>query len=219
MKLTEQQIAYIIAHKNDQPRKKVAEAVGVSTETVQRIALKNGGKTLNNKLEHLEDLVRRHYPTMTAREIAEKFGYKKGTVDKVARRLNIQHTPETKERIKTARNEKLVKIARDTDEQRRKTWRTRRKLDQMRLWEGKPQRTRHQFAELPTRTYKSKWFLIKQHGYIPVEDSPYLLRYDSRTRRCSRAAYPEAYYETRYHLRFEPAKEATESEPQDRQAV
>lgn len=222
MKLTEQQIAYIIAHKNDQPRKKVAEAIGVSERSVNRIARRHGGERLVNCQQHTEGIiecVRRHYPTMTGTEIAAKFGYSKGLVQRWASKLKVRHTPETYARIAKERDDKLAAAAKATAKQRGKTWRARRKLDEMRIWEGKPQRTCHRFGELTVRAYQTKWYLIHAHGYIASEDAPYVLRYDCDTRRCTNPRYPEAYYETRYHLRFESAEEAIESEQQDHQAV
>lgn len=221
-KLTEQQIAYIIDHKNDQPRKKVAEAIGVSERSVNRIARRHGGERLVNchhTTEGIEECVRRHYPTMTQTEIAAKFGYSKGLVQRWASKLKVRHTPETYARIAKERDEKLATAAKATAKQRGKTWRARRKLDEMRIWEGKQQRTRHKFRELTVRTYQAKRYLIHAHGYIASEDDPHVLRYDCDTRRCNNPRYSEAYYETRYHLRFEAAEETAESEPQDRQAV
>lgn len=219
MKLTKKQRAYIIAHKNDYPRQTVAEAIGVSVETVRKVARANGGEALTQKVDGLKDYVRSHYQTTTGTEIAAIFGCTKQAVYAAARQLGIKHSPEFTREILRSNRERLVAIVAATKEQRIRKWKTRRRLDQMRIFEGKPQETKLRFREMPKRAYRAKWRLIHLYGYIPADGSPYILHYNSNTSRRTSSRYGEAHFETRYHFRFEPAEATVEDIPQDRQVV
>lgn len=91
-RITEEQRAYIIAHKDDRPRAKVAEALGLSVCTVTRIAIANGGNRLRRKIQGIEEIIRQYYPTMGSAEIAAKTGIKTATICQWAKKLKIKHT-------------------------------------------------------------------------------------------------------------------------------
>lgn len=68
-KITQAQVDYVLAHINDRPRRKVAEAAGICMSTMYRIVRENGGELrydLSTRHEGIEDTVRAYYPTMTA---------------------------------------------------------------------------------------------------------------------------------------------------------
>lgn len=75
--LTQRQVDYIKAHMNDRPRTKVARDAGVSMTTLYRIVREAGGEMRYDRARrnpaHVET-VRRCYPVMTTREIADKYG-------------------------------------------------------------------------------------------------------------------------------------------------
>ncbi len=103
--ITQQQADYIRAHVNDRPRVKVARDAGVSLDTVYRIVREAGGEmryehTRRNP-EHVE-IVRRCYPVMTTREIADRYGINYGRINKIAAELGVMSglRPLTKFRMK-----------------------------------------------------------------------------------------------------------------------
>lgn len=98
--ITQQQADYIRAHVNDRPRVKVARDAGVSLDTVYRIVREAGGEmryehTRRNP-EHVE-IVRRCYPVMTTREIADRYGIGYG-------RVNIRPCADIRRRIRVTGN-------------------------------------------------------------------------------------------------------------------
>ena len=112
--LTQQQVDYIRAHANDRPRTKVARDAGVSMCTLYRIVREAGGEMRHDlsrrNREHWE-IVRRCYPVMTTREIADKYGILYGRVNKIARELGVRHSPEVRERMR-AENAERVRASR-----------------------------------------------------------------------------------------------------------
>ena len=206
-KITGEQRAYVIAHINDRPRKKVAEDAGVALSTVYRLARQYGGEMrhdLSTRRGGIEECVRRYYPTMTAREIAVKFGYGKTRVTVWAKRLGVRHDTATEERIRRERCERLAGARRHMDykaaaEKRRK----RREYDELRVMSGLKPLTRLRLAVIRPASYKSRWYLERKYDYFTVEGEPYNLYYDSGTRRCGK----EAYYTEKYGLKFIKADE------------
>lgn len=113
--LTQQQVDYIRAHVNDRPRVKVARDAGVSLSTVYRIVREAGGEmryehTRRNP-EHVE-IIRRCYPVMTTREIADRYGIGYGRVNKIARELGVRHDPEVQARQERERNARQYRPSR-----------------------------------------------------------------------------------------------------------
>ncbi len=202
-RITQQQRAYIIAHVNDRPRTAVARAAGIGMGALYRIVRENGGELrhdLSTKREGIEETVRRHYPTMTAGEISARFGYSKTRVNTWAQRLGVRHSPETEARMK---REQLVRL----DECRKRIdrkaahekWRRRRRMDELRVLSGQPQRTRFRFKAMPIRIYKAKWYLCRNYDYRNDPANIHVLLYGTDTRRVR-----EAHYEKKYGLTFKP---------------
>ena len=206
-KITDEQRAYVIAHINDRPRAKVAKDAGVGLSTVYRLAGQYGGEMrydLSTRREGIEECVRRYYPTMTAREIAVKFGYSKARVTVWAERIGVRHDAATEERIRRERCERLAEARRHMDykaaaEKRRK----RREYDELRVMSGLKQLTRLRISSIRPASYNSRWYLERKYDYFTVEGEPYSLYYDSGTRRCRN----EAYFTEKYGLKFIKADE------------
>lgn len=206
-RITDEQRAYIIAHINDRPRTKVAKDAGISLSAVYRIVRDVGGEMrydLSTKREGIEECVRKHYPTMTAREISVMFGYSKTRVTTWAERLGVRHDDATEERIRQEKLRRLAVARLHTDRKAAAEKRMKkRKYDELRVMSGLKPLTRLKMRTIHPSAYKSRWYLEKRYGYFTVDGEPYSLYYDSETRRCRN----EAYYTEKYGLKFIKADE------------
>lgn len=201
-KITDEQRAYIIAHINDRPRVKVARDAGVSLHTVYILARRYGGEMrydLSMRHEGIEECVRKYYPTMTAREISEKFGYSRTRIIAWARRSGVRHDVATEERIRHEQLQRLVVSRRNMDVKAAAEKRSRkRRLDELLVMSGRKPLTRLRLRAMPRKAYQARWYLERRYDYFTVEGEPYSLYYDSETRRCRN----ETYYTEKYGLRF-----------------
>ena len=200
--ITRQQADYIRAHVNDRPRVKVARDAGVSMCTLYRIVREAGGEmryehTRRNP-EHVE-IVRRCYPVMTTREIADRYGIGYGRVNKIARELGVCHGPEVQARQERERNARLAAARANNDFAAIAAKRKRRKhYDELRVMSGLKPLTRLRLKTMPTKARKAKWHLCRKWGYTTADGEPYTLYYDGTTRRSKN----ESYYTKKYGLKF-----------------
>ncbi|EJW98546.1 hypothetical protein EVA_13347 [gut metagenome] len=203
---------YIIAHINDRPRIAIARKAGVSISTVYDIARKVGAEMLVERAKRnpkWEAIVRKYYPTMAGHEIERAFGITFNRANKIAADLGLRHNPETEERLlREARERMKNNLSKSDNETRIKKWKVRRRIDELRIMEGKPQRTRLRFRNMPKRTYAIVSHLVRTYGYIKSADDPYTLFYNGKTKRrivgplSRRKVGTEQYYEKKYHLKF-----------------
>ena len=204
--ITQQQADYIRAHVNDRPRVKVARDAGVSLDTVYRIVREAGGELrhdLSTKREGIEEAVRRYYPTMTAKEISAQFGYSKTRVNMWARRLGVKHSAETEERIRQENMARLVEAKKHIDYKAMgERLKRKRRMDELRVLSGLPQRTRFKFAALSTQGRQTVWRMVRKHNYFQMDGEPRTLYYDGDTRR----VYTEARLAKKYGLHFVAAE-------------
>lgn len=201
-KITQAQVDYVLAHINDRPRNNVAQAAGICMSTMYRIVRENGGQLrhdLATKHEGIEDTVRRHYPDMTASEISARFGYSKTRINTWAKRLGVRHSPETEERIRRENAARLAGAKRCIDYRAaHEKWRRKRRLDELRVLSGLPQRTRFRFAALTTQGRQTVWRMVRKRGYFQVDGEPRTLYYDGETMR----VHTEARLAMKYGLHF-----------------
>lgn len=215
--VTAEQERYILAHLNDRPRAAVARKAGVGKGTVYRLVREHGGelrRDLSTRNPEWERIVRENYREMSGHEIERRFGITPGRANKIAQQLRLRHSPECEERLKREAYGR-IRDRGHTPEARAKaarTWKARRRMDEMRSWEGRPQQTRLPLAKTTRRAYKAKWRLAAEHGYLTSAADPYAMLYDGRTRRLTgRTAdgrawpFDERYYEQKYKLKFKPA--------------
>lgn len=200
--------AYVLAHMDRRPRTLLAREAGISLSTVYRLLRAHGAELrheLSVKRDGVERAISELYPTRTASEIAAETGLSTSTVKRWARRLGLAHDPETLERID---EEKRARLAMNrTPESRARqsaTYRRRRKADYLRFLSGQPLETRFRFRVVPEKTRKAMWHLERTRDYFRVEGEPYTLCYDEQTRRLT-GSRDEAYYASRYGIRFLPA--------------
>lgn len=208
--LTSSQRSYILAHLNDRPRTEVARKAGVSVSAVYRLVRENGGELLHERAVRNPQwvaIIREHYPHMAGHEIERRFGISPNRANKIAQDLGIKHSPETEARLQREAKERL-RINRSKVDHKAKAakWAARRRLDQFRVWEGKPQQTNFRFATMTSKAYKCKHYLMRTYGYLGCEGEPYTLLYNSKTKRRpydGRKTGTESYYSQKYHLKFE----------------
>ena len=198
--LTQEKIDYVIAHINDRPRTKVARHVGISMSSLYRIVREHGGELrydlMRSNPENIE-LVKKYYPTMTGGEMQAKFGILKGSAEKIAHRLGIKHTDETMARIRQKFRNNITNNRYKIDYAKSsKKAQIKRRIDQFRVWEGKPQLTKFTIARTSAKVRRTKWYLIKRYAYIETTE-PYTLMYDKDTHRIN-----ERYYIDKYKLKF-----------------
>ena len=202
-RITQAQVDYVLAHINDRPRVRVAEAAGICMSTVYRIVRENGGELrhdLSTKRKGIEDTVRRYYPTMTAKEICARFGYSKTRVIAWAKRLGVRHTQETEERIRQENIARLSEARVNIDYKAMgETWKRKRRMDELRVLSGMSQKTRFKLKSINSKAYN----LEHRYGYFGVDGEAYTLFYDKETRRCRH----EGYYSRKYGLRFVKAQQ------------
>lgn len=197
---------YVTAHLDDRPRAAVARAAGVSVRTVYRIVREHGG-TLLRRLSERDPravaLVREHFPQMTGREIERAFGIPKGRAERIARDIGVRHTPQTLERLRREALERQAASRERIDyAAMARKCKALRRIDEYRVWEGKPQRTRYRLRRITARAYKARWHLCRHYGYAEAEGEPYTLLYDGGTRRVR-----EEYYVRKYKFDFKEAEE------------
>lgn len=208
-KITPGQRAYILEHLNDRPRMEVARKAGVSVSTVYRLVRENGGGmdyTRDRRNPEWERIVRENYASMSGHEIERRFGITRGRANRIARDLGLRHTAETWLEIRRMCQENLAGGRRNVDWKKaaRKT-RAKRRLDEMRMWEGKPRLTKLRLRVITTAACRAKCQLRVKYGYHYCEGEPYTLLYDGGTRRPDGASprrKPESYFEQKYGLRF-----------------
>ncbi len=149
--ITPEQRAYILDHINDRPRNAVAQRAGVSLSTVYRIARKMGADMhheRNTRNPHWVAIVRKYYPTMAGHEIERRFGITHNRANKIAADLGIRHTPETEARLREEAAQCLKRNLHKMDHvARAKTWKRRRRMDELRILSGEQQRTEARLRE------------------------------------------------------------------------
>lgn len=215
MKMTQAQYDYVVAHLNDRPRRKVAEAAGIGLTTLYRIVRERGGELrheLSTKYEGIEEAVRRFYPSMSASEMSARFGWPVQRINKWAWRLGVRHNEETLGRIRRQELERLAEARRRTDQAAKaRKWKRRRRADELRFLSGQPQETRFRFGVLGKDAYKMVWWLVRKRNYFRMEGEPRTLYYDGETERSPN----EGRLAEKYRLEFRPA--ADYEEQQDKQ--
>lgn len=164
-------------------------------------------QSMENLMKYPErvEVVRENYRNMSARGIDRCFGYPLGTAGRIMRKFGMIRSAEDEESVRRCvlRRTQEMCANRDISAMVRK-WKIRRRLDEMRVWESKPQKTKFKIRRITDKSYKAKWYLLKKYGYFADKDSPYTLLYDESTVRVgsSRLSCPESYYEKKYKLKF-----------------
>lgn len=211
-KITQAQVDYIRAHINDRPRTKVARDAGVSMCTLYRIVHEAGGELRHDlsrrNPEHVE-IVRRCYPVMTTREIADRYGIRYNRINKIASELGVSHGSEVKERMRRENAERVKASRAKIDEAvKAAKWKRKRRYDELRVMSGLRPLTKFRMKAIQRKAYTAKWGLCRRRGYMEADGDPYLLLYDGSTRRTKN----ESYLTKKYGLKFEYYGAETEND-------
>lgn len=199
-RLTQEQMDYIKAHINDYPRKEVAKTAGVTLRTLYKYITILGGAKIDNKLsKETISQISVMYQTMTAREISEVLNISQSTILGQVSKLGLEHDVETINRIRKERDKSL----RSYWNKERYTSKGRKlhvqyKMDELRVLSGKPQETRLRIRKLSTKALNAKMYLRKSYNYFYSKGEPFVLCYDSKTRRHPK----EEYYTRKFGFRF-----------------
>ena len=209
--LPEHMVDYIRQHINDRPRTAVAELLGISTSSMYRYVRKlKGDRQMHRARRNPEwvEIVKQNYADMAGHEIERKFGITHNRANKIAADLGLKHSPETIERLRREQCERLKMYKPKGEEKRVRTWKRRFKMEELRVMQGEPQRTKFRIKTRPMRTYKAMFYLCKAYGYLTSDKDPFTLVYNERTQRrpLDGGCGSERYYSDRYHIQFSPTQ-------------
>lgn len=181
----------------------MANYLGIEVHTLIRRAHELGLKMhYRHSPEYCERVVRENYDKMCFRQIDLTFGLSRCTSARVARRLGLKQPAELTERIKQEAIQRLRQSPKDFAAIAAKCKRLR-KMDEMRVLSGLPQKTRFPIRRIPHRVYRATWYLGKKYNYYPCEEEPYTMLYDTSTRRNEQT---EQYFTQKYGLCFAQAE-------------
>ena len=156
------------------------------------------------KIQWLEDVVRKRFPTESAGEIAADIGVAATTISRRAKSLGLEHDAETIKRLKAKASSKLIRGWFPTKEQREHLSIVQKKLcksESYRASVGLKQRTKRHMRIVPRRTIKVMCRLRSVYNYFYDTVDDMTLFYDSETRRHKN----EKYFADKYHLEFKQA--------------
>lgn len=176
---------YIKVHINDYPRKEVAKAAGVTLHTLYKYITILGGTKIDNKLNN--ETIRKisdMYKTMTAREISEVTNIPQSTILGQVSKLGLKHDVETINRIRKERNRSLRSYwNKEKYASKGRKLHMQYKMDELRVLSGKPQETRLRIRKLSPKALNAKMYLRKSYNYFYSKGEPFILCYDSETKR------------------------------------
>lgn len=199
-RLTQEQIDYIKAHINDYPRKEVARKAGVMVNTLYRYinlydAEKKTTKLSKETIKEIGNL----YITKTAKEISEKLGIPKTTIQCLVQKFGFRHNEETLKRISGERRKSLDNYwNQERYAEKGKKMHRMYKMDEIRVMSGMPQKTRLRMRNLSTKALNAKMYLRKKYNYYYSKGEPFILCFDEETKRTQR----EQYYAEKFGFQF-----------------
>ena len=199
-RLTKEQIDYIKVHINDYPRKEVAKAAGVTLHTLYKYITILGGTKIDNKLsKETISQISVMYQTMTAREISEVLNIPQSTILGQVSKLGLKHNVETINRIRKERNKSLRNYwNKEKYANKGRKLYMQYKMDELRVLSGKPQETRLRIRKLSPKALNAKMYLRKSYNYFYSKGEPFILCYDSETKRHPK----EEYYTRKFGFKF-----------------
>lgn len=198
--LTKEQLNYLKEHVNDKPRKEVAKKVGVTLHTLYKyIRLFNGDIGNGIDYNELRDSIRKLYVIMTASEIAKKLGLTTRQVQWQASKMKLNHDEVTKMRINAERRKSLDKYwDEEKYTEKGRKMRIKYKKEYLRVLSGMPQMTNLRLRRISPQALNAKMYLRKKYNYFYSDGEPFVLCYDSQTRRCKK----ERHYTDKFGFQF-----------------
>ena len=211
--MEKEKITYIKEHIDERPRRMLARKVNISVTALYRIlhelGYESGNYAFTPKPNAKRDKqITELYPTHTASEIAQIINCDEATIYKAAKRLHLSHTKDTLERANKKRLSNLSKSReKDVADKRIRSRRKTQRLERFRYISGIPQRTRLKFSKMPKKHYMAKYNIIRKYGYFAYEDNPFVIGFDSNTKRTN-----EQYYIDKYGFKFEEENKTCQEE-------
>lgn len=159
------------------------------------------------RIPGIEENVIKLYPTMSLREVADKLHCGRSTVKRYADRNDLKYTPETENRLyekSVMNNIRRCLAIRSIDYA--KMSRSRKQLFQMEYARELAGLNRKSHLRLSRVTSKARvviWRLCKVYDYYYDRDYPWIIWYDSETKRNPN----EGYYTEKYGIKFEQGSE------------
>lgn len=198
--LTKEQLNYLKEHVNDKPRKEVAKKVGVTLHTLYKyIRLFNGDIGNGIDYNELRDSIRKLYVIMTASEIAKKLGLTTRQVQWQASKMKLNHDEVTKMRINAERRKSLDKYwDEEKYTEKGRKMRIKYKKEYLRVLSGMLQMTNLRLRRISPQALNAKMYLRKKYNYFYSDGEPFVLCYDSQTRRCKK----ERHYTDKFGFQF-----------------
>ena len=199
-RLTKEQIDYIKVHINDYPRKEVAKAAGVTLHTLYKYITILGGTKIDNKLNN--ETIRKisdMYKTMTAREISEVTNIPQSTILGQVSKLGLKHDVD---HVVTHCLLPFIFLRNYWNKERYaskgRKLHMQYKMDELRVMSGKPQETKLRIRKLSSKALNAKMYLRKSYNYFYSKGEPFILCYDSETKRHPK----EEYYTDKFGFKF-----------------
>lgn len=203
--LTKWQLDYLKEHVNDKPRKDVAKKAGVTLRTLYKYVKIFDGD-IGNGIDYneLRDTIKKLYVTMTASEIAKKLGLTTRQVQWQATQMGFRHNEETCRRINAQRRKPLDKYwSKENYAKKGRRMRAKYKVENLRVMSGLPQATKLRLRNLSQQALNAKMYLRKRYNYFYSDGEPFVLCYDTHTKRCKR----EHYYIDKFGFQFVEAQD------------
>ena len=210
--ITQDVIDFVLAHKDDFPRKKYIAMSGVCSMTFYKILKKYGNVVFPKRdVERDTEIIKECYPLMSASEIHGKYNIPKNIIKKIVKEFNLRHTEETEIRLKEKRIAAMKIAIKDIDRVAIvNKWKKTRRLEEIRLLSGMPQKTGIYICPLNKKARTAKHNLISKYKYFSSLKQPFTLYYDSLPQRVINrqgawARFDEEFYSKEYGFKFEPA--------------
>lgn len=197
--LTQWQLDYIKEHRNDFPRTEVAKNARVTINTLYKYIREFGGESKPIISDEHKAEIARLYPIMSVGEISDLLGITKSSVIWQAKKQGLAHNEETQKRIKEKKYSSLKKYW--NEETYAKNGRRHHllyKREELRVMSGKPQQTNIKLRKLTQRALNAKMYLRKTHNYFYSKGEPFVLCFDSETKRSKK----EEFYTEKFGFKF-----------------
>lgn len=186
------------------PRRLLAEKANVSVTALYRVLHELGYESgeyafVPRPNAERDKIITSLYKTHTSSEIAKAVGCDIDTIYKAAKRLHLSHSEETIRRANAKRLQNLSKgYTKEVSSKRIRNRQKTQRLEHFRYVSGIPQKTNLKFSNMPKKHYNAKYNIIHKYGYFAFEEEPFIIGYDSTTKRVN-----EQYYSTKYGFKFE----------------
>lgn len=193
------QIDYVLAHADDYPRRKVAEAAKLPQQTMHNILVRHGAKMRDYQARkrRADRIVQKYWREKSYSQMAIMANVATSTIVRAVKRLGLKENPEFREAMRRRHLETIARCHemkyQCTPEGRKRASIKRRimvRREYERVAMGLPQRTNIRLRDLSltARSAKIQWEM-RRRGYIVDPGCPTRLLYTPETRRTRKEAH------------------------------